>query len=227
MSQPRQRGQRRLSAVLGVLRPAGAPEAAAAGRSRRELFRSEFAAAAARGRSLGNRGPLELGADGRLPAAVLEAYGRTGFYVFERAIAPAELARLQREVEGLLASRPAAPGSSTDARGGPCLALVPGTKWAWAKPLSDPDGRGVDTYAGADDGLRPPLMREHCPAPGSPPKVVKSLLGWLPMLPSGPALYGHPRLLAAAASVNGPDFVPFGESIQIKLAHLGPSVAWQ
>lgn len=43
---------------------------------------------------------------------------------------------------------------------------------------------------------------------------------------AGLRLYAHPGLLAAAATINGPDFCPFSESIQIKFAGLGPSVTW-
>jgi ectoine hydroxylase-related dioxygenase (phytanoyl-CoA dioxygenase family) len=39
-------------------------------------------------------------------------------------------------------------------------------------------------------------------------------------------VYGHPRLLAVAEAVNGPDFTPFNEAIWIKQAGLGGSVAW-
>ena len=39
-------------------------------------------------------------------------------------------------------------------------------------------------------------------------------------------LYGHPKLLAVAENINGPDFTPFTESVIVKRAGLGPSVAW-
>ena len=35
-----------------------------------------------RANSLGNRGPLKLGADGKLTPDILAAYERTGFYIF-------------------------------------------------------------------------------------------------------------------------------------------------
>ena len=53
-----------------------------------------------------------------------------------------------------------------------------------------------------------------------------SLQSYLPVLPSGLRLYGHPGLLRAAATINGADFTPFSESIQVKLPGLGPSVTW-
>ena len=39
-------------------------------------------------------------------------------------------------------------------------------------------------------------------------------------------LYGHPRLLAIAEQINGPDFTPFTDTIWVKPAGLGASVAW-
>ncbi|MBU2532681.1 MAG: phytanoyl-CoA dioxygenase, partial [Alphaproteobacteria bacterium] len=37
-------------------------------------------------RSLGNRGPIRYGDDGKLHAEILSAYWRHGFYVFENVI---------------------------------------------------------------------------------------------------------------------------------------------
>ena len=45
-------------------------------------------------------------------------------------------------------------------------------------------------------------------------------------MPSGLRLYGHPKLLAAAQSINGADFVPFNDAIFVKQPGLGGSVAW-
>ncbi|MGB1682545.1 MAG: phytanoyl-CoA dioxygenase family protein, partial [Acidimicrobiales bacterium] len=36
----------------------------------------------------------------------------------------------------------------------------------------------------------------------------------------------HPQLLAAAASINGPDFVPYNDAIFVKKPGLGASVGW-
>ena len=39
-------------------------------------------------------------------------------------------------------------------------------------------------------------------------------------------MYGHPHLLAIAASINGDDFVPFNDVIFVKQPGVGGSVAW-
>jgi hypothetical protein len=63
---------------------------------------------------------------------------------------------------------------------------------------------------------------------GSPTHVLRHASAFCLFSMPGLRLYGHPKLLAVAASVCGDDFVPSGggESIQIKLPGLGPSVAW-
>ena len=45
----------------------------------------------ARALTLGNRGPLRFDQQGRLHEDILEAYWRTGFYVFENVIDPSEI----------------------------------------------------------------------------------------------------------------------------------------
>jgi ectoine hydroxylase-related dioxygenase (phytanoyl-CoA dioxygenase family) len=45
-------------------------------------------------------------------------------------------------------------------------------------------------------------------------------------MPAALRLYGHPQLLAIAAAVNGPDFVPYNDAIFVKQPGLGGSVAW-
>ena len=39
-------------------------------------------------------------------------------------------------------------------------------------------------------------------------------------------LYGNPKLLRVAESINGPDFTPFIELLYIKTARVGTSTAW-
>jgi len=60
----------------------------------------------------------------------------------------------------------------------------------------------------------------------APDYVVQLLLGPLQHSEAHLRLYGHPQMLAIAAAVNGPDFVPFNEAIWIKLPRLGGSVSW-
>ena len=63
--------------------------------------------------------------------------------------------------------------------------------------------------------------------PSVPPaEVVYLILGSLQHSEACLRVYGHPRLLAVAAAVNGEDFVPFNEALFIKEPGRGASVAW-
>ncbi|GIS91315.1 MAG: hypothetical protein CM1200mP20_13560 [Pseudomonadota bacterium] len=66
-----------------------------------------------------------------------------------------------------------------------------------------------------------PLAPEDGPA-----EDVYLILGVLQFSEACLRLYGHPHLLAAAATLNGADFVPFNEAMFIKKPGLGASVAW-
>ena len=50
--------------------------------------------------------------------------------------------------------------------------------------------------------------------------------GMCQIMDSGLRLYGHPDLLAVAASINGDDFVPYNDAIFVKQPGLGGSVSW-
>ena len=102
----------------------------------------------ARALTLGNRGPLRFDQQGRLHEDILEAYWRTGFYVFENVIDPSEIKLLQAEIENLLARAPVDNGALEDAQGRPAFgqefarpiySLIP--------PLADPWG-GTDKLNG-------------------------------------------------------------------------------
>ena len=69
-------------------------------------------------------------------------------------------------------------------------------------------------------------MSEPAPPTDAPEYVINSIGSPLQIMDSCLRLYGHPQLLAIAASINGPDFTPFTESVIVKRAGLGPSVAW-
>ena len=56
--------------------------------------------------SLGNRGPIRFDAEGKLAPDILEAYWRTGFYVFEGLIDSDEIQLLRQEMESLLDRAP-------------------------------------------------------------------------------------------------------------------------
>ena len=176
----------------------------------------------ARALALGNRGPIRLDAEGRLEKSILDAYWRTGFYVFENVLGAEELAELRADVDRMLAGAPAAPGAEVDAQGRPALARdVVKPFYRFAKPLSDPVG-GTDK----NNGRHPVKMQEPTLGQGAPQWTVSNLDGNLHLMDACLRLYGHPGILAIAASINGPDFVPYNEVTFIKEPGLGPSVAW-
>lgn len=155
--------------------------------------------------ALDNRGPLVLTEHGRLAPHIVSSFQRHGFYILTGVIDTVELSELRRDVEALLAdtTRP----------------LVPPSRWNMAAPLSDPTGG-----RGRSPGTK---MRTYTPALGAPAAVPRSLAKCLPNSEAALRLFGHPSLLAAAASLLGDDFAPgAGPSFQIKLPGLGPAVSW-
>jgi hypothetical protein len=176
----------------------------------------------ARARSLGNRGPIRFDADGRLDPAILDAYSRCGFYVFEGVLGADELADIERDVAEMLDRAPVAPRAAVDRHGRPALgADCAAPNWSWTKPLADPLG-GTDRA----NGRHPAKMFEPTPPREAPEHVIQLILGSLQFSDACLRVYGHPGLLAVAAAVNGNDFTPFNEAVWIKQAGLGGSVAW-
>ncbi|USG59651.1 phytanoyl-CoA dioxygenase family protein [Sneathiella marina] len=171
---------------------------------------------------LENRGPIRLDENGKLAADILQAYETYGFYVFESVIDDKELEELRSDVEQVLSRAPVTPEATKDSQGraalGPEYSRYP---FRFAKPLSDPLG-GTDK----NKGRHPVKMRNPAPNKSAPDWTIELLLGNLHLMDSCLRLYGHPKLLAAAEAVNGPDFVPYNEVTFIKEPGLGPSVAW-
>jgi hypothetical protein len=185
----------------------------------RERYRAE---GTERALALDNRGPVRLGQDGRLEPSILDAYWRHGFYVFEGVIGEDERRDMARDVADLLERAPTEPGGALDRQGRPALgADCKGRNVMMVKPLSDPYG-GTNV----NHGRHPARMHEPRAPADAPPYVMQLLLGPLQHTDAHLRLYGHPALLAIAASVNGEDFTPFNESLWIKLPRLGGSVAW-
>jgi hypothetical protein len=180
------------------------------------------AAGRRRALALGNRGPLRLTAAGKVHPEILEAYWATGFFVLEDVIGGQELAELRAGIDEMLARAPAAPGSALDKKGRVALGhdIKRGT-YLWARPLSDPVG-GTD----ANGGRHPAKMAEPAAPVGAPPKVVYMMFNMCQTMDAGLRVYGHPGLLAIAAAINGPDFVPYNDAIFVKQPGLGASVAW-
>jgi hypothetical protein len=176
----------------------------------------------ARAYALGNRGPIRFAADGRLDRAILDAYWRCGFYVFENVLAGEELADIEADLFDILDRLPSQKGSPLDAKGRPALgADNQAPTLVWVRPLSDPIGG-----TSAAHGRHPVKMFEPTPAPDAPKEIVHLILGSLQFSDAALRVYGHPQLLAVAAAVNGDDFVPFNEALWIKEPGRGGSVAW-
>lgn len=176
----------------------------------------------ARAERLGNRGPLTFTPDGDVDPAILDAYGRHGFYVFEGVLASGELDDIERDVMELVERAPVTKGAGVDRSGRPALGADGRERdFGWVRPLSDPLGGTA-----AANGRHPSKMFEP-PAPdGAPEWILQIVLGSLQYSAACLRLYGHPQLLRLAAAINGDDFVPFNEAVWIKHAGLGGSVAW-
>lgn len=171
---------------------------------------------------LGNRGPLRFNPDGTPAQEILDAYWRCGFYVFEGALGVEELEELQSDMENALERAPYTRDATVDAQGRPALGhdLAEST-FRFAKPLSDPFGSTQLV-----NGRHPAKMYEPPPPDNAPDFVISSIAHPLQIMDACLRLYGHPQLLRIAEQVNGSDFTPFTESVIVKPAGLGPSVAW-
>ena len=175
-----------------------------------------------RAAQLGNRGPIRFTKAGELDPAIVEAYWRCGFYVFEDVLKAHELKDIERDLHDILDRLPSEKGTALDRKGRPALAADSRAPCLhWARPLSDPWG-GTD----AANGRHPVKMHEPTAVDGLPKEVVFLILGSLQFSDASLRVYGHPGLLGVAAAINGPDFTPFNEALWIKEPGKGASVAW-
>ena len=180
------------------------------------------AAGEKRAAEIGNRGPLRLSPEGRLHPDIVAAYWRHGYYIFEGVIDAAEIAALQADAQNMLARAPVGPDAQVDAQGRPALGLdYARFPFRYTKPLSDPWG-GTTLL----NGRHPAQMAQPVPDADAPDHVVFLMYAMCQAMPSGLRLYGHPQLLATAATINGDDFVPFNDAIFVKQPGLGGSIAW-
>ena len=69
-------------------------------------------------------------------------------------------------------------------------------------------------------------MSEPEPPSGDTEFIISNISSHLQVMDACLRLYGHPKLLSIAAQINGSDFTPFTESIILKPARFGASVAW-
>lgn len=172
--------------------------------------------------TIGNRGPIRFNADGTLHTDIVNAYRRCGFYVFEAALHTEEINDLKKDLARVFDRAPYTKDAVVDAKGRPALGIeFAKPPFSFAKPLSDPLG---GTSLGR--GRFPVKMSEPLPHDDAPDYVIAKIHGQLQFMDSCLRLYGHPQLLSIAEQINGPDFTPFAESIIIKQAGLGATVAW-
>ncbi len=162
--------------------------------------------------ALGNRGPIRFTADGKIHPDILEAYWRTGFYVFEGVLGKEELAEIEADFKNLLARLPSEKDSAVDAKGRPALTIDNKAQTLfWSKPLGDPFG-GTELA----NGRHPVKMFEPKAKADAPKEIVYLILGSLQFMETQLRVYGHPGLLAVAAAVKGADYTPFKEAGFIK-----------
>lgn len=178
-------------------------------------------AGAARARALGNRGPLRFGADGGLAPEIVAVYRETGFYVFEGVLDARELRELDEELAALLDRTPRTEGAACDRLGRPLRRDEAMPQLLWARPLSDPWG-GTQLL----NGRHPVRMDEPAPAADVPETSIFLMLGLFEAMGSALRLSAHPQMLRVAQSLNGPDFVPYNDSIFLKEPGVGASIAW-
>ena len=172
--------------------------------------------------ALGNRGPIRFDEAGHLDSAIVEAYSRCGFYVFEGVLGADELSEIERDVAQILERSPVTRNAEVDSQGRPALGIDRKARnLVWVKPLSDPVG-GTDAAHGRYEAK----MTELAPPETAPDFVVQVVLGSLQFSDACLRVYGHPELLAVAEAINGADFTPFNEAVWIKHPGLGGPVAW-
>ena len=195
-----------------------------------EFSRSEHAAAmadyvtqrAAAAAAFGCRGPVRFDANQQLHPDILHNFETHGFYIFEGLIDPDETKELRDAVEDTIERAPSPPDSNTDAQGRPALGLdYPIKPYVFIKPLSDPWG-GTKLLG----GRHPTKMIEPQPDADVPDHVVHLVLQMCTSMPAALRLYGHPDLLSIAEAINGPNFVPYNDSIFVKKPGVGGSVSW-
>ena len=185
-------------------------------------YRAYFDEGRARALALGNRGPVRFIGGGALHPDIVEAYWRTGFYVFEGLINDQELADITDDFNDLRRRLPTHRGSATNHNGTTAFGSdLEARTVIWGKALADPVGS-----TSASHGRHPVKMVEPTPGADAPDEVIYVLQGTLQCSDAHLRLYGHPDLLGIAAALNGDDFTPFNEGIFIKDPGLGPSVAW-
>ncbi len=107
-----------ISAASPTVAPSPAVQAPSAAEHERAM--SDYGRRAeVRAYALGNRGPIRVGADGRLLPEIVELYWTHGFYVFQGVVGPEELQELRADIDAVLSRAPVAPDATADRHGRP------------------------------------------------------------------------------------------------------------
>ena len=159
-----------------------------------------------RAQKLGNRGPMRFDEHGRLAQDILDAYHRTGFYVFTGVLSQEEIEELAFEFDQVLDNAPVFVDSEIDKHGRPV--------------------RFAGYYSMSADELFRREGSEERSTETHTPAVVGLVSHPLMIMDSALRVYGHPQILKMVESVNGPDFIPFHESVFHKGVGEGPPTPW-
>lgn len=181
-----------------------------------------FEEARHRALELPNRGPLTIGDDGTIDRNLLDSYWKYGFYILEDVLDASEMSELTSEFQDLLQRAPVARDATVDSEGRAlCFSELQRKQFRFVKPLTDPYGGTEFT-----NNRYQIKMEEPQPPKDAPNEVLLQIGGILQFLDSTLRIYGHPKLLALAEAVNGPDFTPFSEVIWLKQPRFGAAVSW-
>ena len=168
-----------------------------------EEWEAYCAAGVERAAGLGNRGPARFDENGDLEQDIVDAYHRTGFYVFTDVLSDSEVGELTAEFDQVLDNAPIERDGEVDHLGRP-------VKFPGYYSMSSTELFGRDRVDDDMDGR----------------SVVGLVSHPLMMMDSALRVYGHPTILKAVEAINGPDFVPFHESVFHKGAGEGPPTPW-
>lgn len=181
-----------------------------------------FEQAEKRAMKLGNRGPLLVDEDGKVDPKILDAYWEHGFYILTSVLSDQEMGELRNEFHVLLKRTPASSSANVDCDG-EALDFDDTQRrlFRFVKPLTDPYGGTEFTNSRYQVKMPEPDAPKD-----APDEVLLQIGGILQFLDPTVRIYGHPKLLALAEAINGPDFTPFNDVIWLKQPRLGAAVSW-
>lgn len=142
-----------------------------------------------------------------LTSEQLAFYHKNGYLALPGFVAPAEVERLRAEVQRMQDGAPARRGASQDKSGQPVDTPGDFSFKDLAKDVAGADGASSPNGNGQGQVLN---------------RISNQLARSAVMRQA----YGNPRLLACVESLYGPDFLPFAESIVLKLPDQGSPFWW-